>query len=113
MILLQSGDNVVTPEKTILESEGPEALLQQALIRLKAHKGAFALDRTLGSELYKLDIHRSTAEEIEPLIREAIAPVKGIRLIGVEREGEEDRLKLRLYFEAAGETAQAEISVEN
>jgi len=113
MILLQSGDNVITKEKRILEASGPEALLQQALIRLKAHKGSFPLDRELGSELFKLDVERSSAEEIEPLIREAIAPVRGLRLLKVRREGEEDRLGLTLYFEATGETAQVSVSVVN
>ena len=99
-ILLKDGDYALDGQGRILEADGTQALLQQALIRLQARKGRFPLDETLGSELYRLDLNRAELSDIEPLVREALAPIKGLRLTGLNRSVQGDgRLTLALQFE--------------
>lgn len=83
---LQNGDYCFDDRGRLLEAQGGEALLEEALVRLLARKGRFPLNPGLGSGLFALDLNTADSPEAEALVAEALAPMAGVELIGVETD---------------------------
>lgn len=84
--LIQDGDFVTDDRGYIKTVEGTDELLQQALLRLTARKGAFALDSELGSELYKLrGCNRQRLNAVaRGFVEQALLPVSGLSVEDVQ-----------------------------
>lgn len=110
--VLKDGDYVFDARGRIMEVSGRDELIQRALIRLKARKGQFPLDPNLGSELFRLDLNRASPDQIDPLIREALAPIHEIQVLGAERtvHPEDGRLSLTVSLKIGGDTALVALS---
>ncbi len=64
--------------------EGDEEIAQQMYILLSAKKGGFIYDRSLGSELYAVDMNRDDCiEQLEAKARQALAGLRGAEVVGI------------------------------
>lgn len=100
----QNGDLVIGSRGVPATVDGAEELLQQARIRLQAHRGRFSLDPELGSSLYQLDLSRADLQTVEARIREALAPLPEIELSGLSQNVDARSGQIRI---------RAELSVKN
>jgi len=96
---------------------GVDELLQRAIFRLNFKKGSFLYDKNLGSELYKLDKTKSTAElkaEALMLGRKALEEMSEIDISKVEIEKNEldpETVKLIFYILAKNYTERVRIDL--
>lgn len=83
--MLQNGDFARGPGGLLRPIQGVLELTQRAMIRLTVRKGAFPLDDTLGSELYRLrDVKKPHWQETALLYaREALSPLPQVEVEGV------------------------------
>lgn len=113
--ILRNGDYCFDERGRLLEAEGNEELMEQAIIRLKAKKGCFPLDPSLGSDLWRIDLHRAELSDIEPIIIEALAPMPEVRYTGAETHVEQDtgRLILTVYLSINGSDGVVELATSS
>ena len=109
---LQNGDYCFDERGRLLEARGDEALLEEAIVRLRARKGRFPLDPELGSRLYELDLNTAGPAEAEALVAEALAPMNGVELTGVETNTDPaaGRLSLTVRLRIKGRDAVLELA---
>lgn len=82
---LWNGDHALDGRGLPYLLEDKEELLQRALIRLLIPKGAFARDRALGSELYKLQGAGDSAQRAAlAYVQEALADMDELSVEDVE-----------------------------
>lgn len=107
---LNDGDYCFDARGFLVEVEGAEEIMEQAMIRLRARKGSYPLNPELGSELYRLDLNRADETQIEMAVAEALAPMAEVELTGIEKgTGGEGRLLLTIYLRIKGEDALLEL----
>lgn len=67
---------------------GPSLIEQRIRLRLKIIRGSWIYDtnKTLGSDLRQIlhETQQSAASKVEPLVRQALLPMKDIRVEGVD-----------------------------
>lgn len=110
---LENGDFAVDGRGVSFFIDKTEGVLQRAYIRLKVPKGAFVLDKELGSTLYRLaelpdkDLH--TAALIAA--REALLPVDGLVVEDVEVERKADgKLYVAVFIRCGGDREKVELT---
>lgn len=113
-IKLENGDYALDNSGNILEVSGVEEIINRALIRLKAKKGGFPLDLSLGSELYLSDINSASYESLFGIVSEALAPISEIEVTDIEKhiDKENERLYLTIYMKISGTDAIIELEEE-
>ncbi len=67
-IKISNGDTVKNSSGNYVELNGSDALFQRVLIYITAKSGSFVYDRTLGSEITKIDKNSENAKERAELI---------------------------------------------
>ncbi|SDN83000.1 hypothetical protein [Acetanaerobacterium elongatum] len=84
--LIQNGDFALDDRGFLKTVQATDELLQQALLRLTARKGAFALDKELGSELYKLrGGNRQRLNDVaRGYVKQALLPISGLTVEDVQ-----------------------------
>lgn len=104
---ITGGDYVFENTGKLVEIDGKEEILQRALFRLQANYGQFELDKTLGSELYLLDLKTASTDRIMTHIIEALMPIEQIEVIEVEKAIREadDGVLITVYVTLGGEAA--------
>lgn len=77
---IQNGDYVTDGAGGLRRAEGAEALLQRVAFRLRAHRGQFPFQETLGSDLWKLGRMSAAVREsaAEQMVAEALANEKDL-----------------------------------
>ena len=107
---LKDGDYCFDTRGFLMETEGAEEIMEQAMIRLRARKGSYPLNPELGSELYRLDLNLADEAEIEAAVAEALAPMAEVELTGIEKgNGGDGRLILTVYLRIKGEDTLLEL----
>ncbi len=108
---IQNGDYVFKNTGNLIEISGKEEILQRAFFRLKAHYGEFELDRTLGSELHKLDLNTATNDRIFVYVTEALMPIEEIEVDAVEKTIDDNngQIYITVYLKVSGEDAIIEL----
>lgn len=109
---LQNGDFCFDSRGMLLDAVGDEELLEWASIRLKARKGKFSLDPELGSDLWKVDLHQAQPADIEPLVREALAPMEEVEYTGLEVQADPDsgQMELTVFLRIRGRDTSVRLS---
>lgn len=87
---IKNGDYVCNNNGSIIEISGDEEILQRALFRLKAHYNNFKLDKSLGSEIYKLDLKSVSNERLFSHVTEVLMPIEEIEVTDVEKTIDEN-----------------------
>lgn len=112
--LIKDGDFCLDGRGRPVVLEGVDELVQQALLRLTTKKGAFALDTTLGSELYRL---RGCGRErmaalAQGYVEQALLPINGLSVEGVQCAfTPEGGVKLDVYLKANGAQSLVSLAV--
>lgn len=113
--VLVNGDYLKDAKGRPVQIEGIHEILQRALIRMSVRKGSFEYDASLGSELYKLKTSyidkKSLNEKIVSYAREALEPIKGIRILGVEAQRTGGGENLNLLFKLTVDNKVSEMEV--
>lgn len=112
--LLVSGDHYTDARGLPVALEGSRELVQRVLIRLQVRKGSFALDPSLGSELYRL--RRSADEQNNRVamgyVQEALADMPEVSVYGVTCTPTGlDELLVEVELSLSGEEALLEVTV--
>ena len=81
-ILLKNGDHATDPCGVPIAITEAEEKIQRAILRLCIRRGSFVYDKTLGSELYKLNGNNSEDlnRTAQSYIQEALLPLPEIRV---------------------------------
>lgn len=111
--LLSGGDHAIDGRGIPVTVADEHEIIQQSLIRLSVKKGAFGLDPELGSELFKLSRYNGETRNRVALsyVREALAPVSGIRVESVSCEiPEAGVLKLKIDAVIGGKPYLLEVN---
>lgn len=106
--VLRNGDFVFDNRGCIIEASGRDEVLERAILRLRARRGAFSLDPELGSELF---LHDPAAEDLcllEALVCEALLPIRELRVVELTRSTVEGDPPLTLSLEIGGGAAADE-----
>ena len=112
--LLKDGDFYLDERGCPVKIEGANELVQQAVLRLTTRKGAFALDKSLGSELYRLRAcgKEKLASLAEAYVAQAVLPVNGLELQKVQCEATaQGVLRLDVYIKLLGEESLITLTV--
>lgn len=111
-IKLENGDYALGKTGNILDVHGEEEIISRALIRLKAKKGGFPLDLSLGSEIYLSDINKLSYESLFSMVSEALAPIPEIEVSDIEKniDKENQRLYLTIYMKVKKREVILELS---
>lgn len=109
---LQNGDFCFDSRGMLLDAVGDDELLEWASIRLTARKGKFPLDPELGSDLWKVDLHQAQPSDIEPLIREALAPMEEVEYTGLEVQADpgSGQMELTVFLRIRGQDSSIRLS---
>lgn len=112
--LLVSGDHYTDARGLPVPLEGDDELIQRVLICLQVKKGSFALDKGLGSELYKLP--RSDSERNARLamsyVQEALADLPQVEVRGVDCAlGDGDALRVTVRVSIADRPLALEVDI--
>ncbi|MEG0693418.1 MAG: hypothetical protein RR444_10100 [Oscillospiraceae bacterium] len=108
---IENGDYVFKNNGSLIEISGKDAILQRALFRLKAHRGKFELDKTIGSELYKLDLKSASNDRLFVHITEALMPIEELEVTGVEKAVNDklNQVYITVYLKLNNEDAIIEL----
>ena len=108
---LQNGDYVPDGVGGLLRVEGREALLQRAMFKLTARRGAFPFLPELGSRLDRLAQERSSAREAmgASYAAEALAGEEDLEVTGAAWE--ESSRQLTVFLNWKGEHLSAAVTL--
>lgn len=106
---IENGNYVFENNGKLIEISGNEEILQRAFFRIKAHKGEFELDKTLGSEIYKLDLNAVTNDVLFMHIAEAVMPIEEVEVTAVEKATEQEGFRIMVYLNVNDEAAILEL----
>lgn len=112
---LSEGDFLINSKGHPISIDGASELIQQALIRLSVKKGSFTYDKELGSNLYKLKTSYKNDTELKQAIliyaKEALEPMKNVKITGLSIEHQNDGENLEITFELTALTEQVQVEV--
>lgn len=111
---LSNGDFLLDSRSKLIQVEGYNELLQQILIRLCVKKGSFVYDRSLGSNLYKLDINsQNINNKALSIIEESLSDMPEIlvKKVCTEIENRGDKLNIDILLSINGEEKDVVIKI--
>ena len=86
--------------------------LQRCKILLMVRQGSFVYNRTLGSNLHLLGTESENLQgDALLLVKEALLPIKQVKVNGVSAEIKEDKVKLKIAITAYNQHAIMEVTV--
>lgn len=93
--------------------DGPQELLQRAIIRLTVRRGSFAPDPELGSLLHTL--RSSPTQDLDAaagnLVRQALLPLHGVEATGVRCLRAGDALSLQIDLKIGQQSSTVGVTV--
>lgn len=101
---LTHGDYRVDTRGNLIQIDGIEEIVQQAMIRLTIPKGSFCYNPELGSDLHTVDLNQCDDNLLYAMVCDALAPMSYIDVISVKRtiSGERDSLIITIETKING-----------